>query len=222
MVQQYDASNTFNVMVGLDILIGLALCFFGYLISRIRIAIGLILGGAVAANIGFVVSQNAWVALAAGIAGGLLGAVLSSIFYPAGVFLVAAFLGGFLGGLVSGIFNHHDPQPWIVFFAAVIFGSAAVLLKGPRVFITIIATAVGGAGWTVFSIMSFFTLKTGAAIVWSSQEPLPEHEKILLYLALFGWVLLAAMGIAAQYKFLPGGENADASGKKVPAPSPEL
>ena len=202
MVPQYDASNSFNVMLGLDILIGLVLCFFGYLISQIRIAIGLILGAALGANVGFAVSQNAWVALAAGVAGGLLGAVLSSIFYLTGIFLVAAFLGSLLSGLISAAFTHQGPQPWIVFITAIIFGSAAVLLKQLRVFITIVATALGGAGWAIFAMISFFMLKTGTSVTWSSQT-LPEHQKILLYLILFGWMVLGAMGIVAQYKFLP-------------------
>jgi len=202
MVPPYDASNTFNVMLGIDILIGLVLCFFGYLISQIRIAIGLILGAALGANIGYAVSQNAWVALAAGIAGGLLGAVLSSIFYFTGIFLIAAFLGGLLSGLISAAISHQGPQPWIVLLTAIIFGSAAILLNKLRVFITIMATAMGGAGWAILALISFFVVKTGTPVVWSSQA-LPEREKILAYVILFGWIVLGAMGIAAQYKFLP-------------------
>jgi len=202
MVQPNDASNTYNVMLGLDILIGLVLCFFGYLISQIRIAIGLILGAALGANIGFAVSQNAWVALAAGVAGGLLGAVLSSIFYFTGIFLIAVFLGGLLSGLISAAMSHEGPQPWVVFLTAIIFGSAAILLKQLRVFITIIATALGGAGWAIIALISFFAIKTGTSITWSSQT-LSEHEKFLAYATLFGWAVLGAMGIVAQYKFLP-------------------
>ncbi len=209
MVQEFEPTNAFNVMVGLDVLLGLALCFFGYLIFRVRIAIGLILGCALAANVAFAIFQNPWVALAAGIAGGLLGAVLSSVFYFAAIFLVGAFLGGLLGGVLAAALSRQDLLPWMSSLGAIIAGAAAVLLRQLRVFVTILATAVGGAGWAVLATFGFIVFKLNVPVSWTS-EALPAREKIFLYAALLVWILLSAAGMIVQYKFLPSPEKPQA------------
>ena len=70
MNAQHDAQNALAVVMGLNVLLGLILCFSGYLISKIRIALGALLGFVMAANVGFSVTQSPWTALVAGIIGG--------------------------------------------------------------------------------------------------------------------------------------------------------
>ncbi len=208
---QYEPTRALNAVLGFDVLLGLALCFFGYLISQVRVAIGMIVGGAVAANIGYAVSQNIWIALAAGVAGGLVGAVLSSVFYFTGVFLCAALLGGLIGGALSSVATHGDPNPWAVAIPALIAGSAAVLLKSLRLFVTLGATAVGGAGAVVFAVAALLFVKMSFAASQASSEAMPwwmNHGDVVFYGVLLAWVLLAGAGILIQYKLLPDPEKA--------------
>lgn len=205
MVPQYDAQHALNILVGIDILLGLALCFFGQLISKIRIILGLILGCMAAANIGFAVSQNPWVAFAAGIMGGLLGALLSAVFYFMGLFLIGAVLGGLLGGLASTLITRVDPQPVWLFISAAIGGGVVLLFKRVQVFVMILATALGGSGFVIFGILCFLFVKTGGFMSWPGM--FSQHGKFFGYGVTFGWVALAAAGMAAQYRFLPSPET---------------
>ena len=197
-----DASqNAFNVIVGLDIAFGLLLCFFGYLISKVRIVFGLILGCMWGANIGFAISQNPWMAIAVGIVGGLLGAALSVAFYLMALFLIGAFLGGFLGGTLSTFMTHTDPNPFVVFISAVFTGSLVLFFKRLRTLVTILATSLGGSGFVAFGVLCFFLVKSVAFT--TLPDMLSQHGNLLGYGILLGWIVLAAAGFAIQYRFLP-------------------
>ncbi len=196
-----SAQNAFALMMGLNILLGLTLCFFGYFISKVRILLGAILGCVLASNIGFSASQHIWVALLSGIIGGVVGAVVSTVFYLMGLFMIGALLGGFLAGAISTAITHLEPNPAILFVACVAGGTVVLLFKKLRILVMLIATAMGGAGLVVFGLLCVAMVTAGGAA--SLPDALANHGKFFGYAVLFGWLVLSVSGFTVQYRLLP-------------------
>ena len=86
--------DVLNVIFAIAILVGAIQCFFGYRFFKFILGLtGFLLGGAIAAAVGFAISQQEIVALLAGIVGGFIGASSMVAMYFIGIFLIGAFFG---------------------------------------------------------------------------------------------------------------------------------
>ena len=203
--------------MSLNILLGLALCFSGYLVSKIRIVLGGVLGYIVAANIGFSISQSQWMSILIGLAGAAVGALVSTVFYYLGLFLIGALLGDFLASSLYSAVTRLQPQPLVVFVSAMAGGVVVLLFRKVRVMVMIIATALAGAGLTVFGILSFATGNANGAASWNAFT----SGSFSGYLLFAGWLVLALCGITVQYKLLPEKEKKDPIRRASSGENPE-
>ena len=201
MNPQTGAQNAFALMMGLNILLGLVLCFSGYLVSKIRVALGAIVGCVIGSNIGFSASPSEWVAVVGGIMGGIVGAVVSTVFFFLGLFLIGALLGGFLASWAYATVAGLQPQPWLVFICSMAGGGIVLLLRKIRVWVLIVATALAGAGLVVFGILS--SAMTGSTGSTPGLNVFSNHGSFFEYALLAGWLVLALCGITVQYRLLP-------------------
>ena len=201
MIPEQGAPHAFALMMGLNVLFGVMLCFSGYFISKIRVVLGAILGCILAANIGFSVSPHIWVAMVSGIIGGVVGAIVSTVFYVVGLFLIGALLGGFLGGALSTAITHLEPHPAVLFVSAVAGGGVVLYFQKLRILIMMIATAMGGAGLIIFGVLCLAMTTAGGLFSWP--DIFSNHGKFFGYAVLFGWILLSVSGFIVQYRLLP-------------------
>jgi len=131
-----------NLVIGLGIIIGAIQCFFGYRLFKFVLGLtGFIVGGVLAASIGYEMSQKEVVALLSGLVGGVIGAALMVALYFVGVFLIGAFLGGVVGVALfatAGI----NPELAVLLILGVIGGVVALIFQK---FMIIVSTAFIGA-----------------------------------------------------------------------------
>ena len=207
-----------NLVIGLGIIIGAIQCFFGYRIFKIVLGLtGFIVGGVLAASIGYEMSQKEVVALLSGLAGGVIGAALMVALYFVGVFLIGAFLGGVVGVALfatAGI----NPELVVLLILGVIGGVVALIFQK---FMIIVSTAFVGAWNVVFGIAYFVT----GTIDPTNVEGLFRAGGTQPYVILLCWIALGIVGVIVQYKSTPvkktqAQPTAVPDGDKCPAQSP--
>jgi MFS family permease len=194
------SQDVLNVITGLVILVGSIACFFGYQIFKFILGLtGFLVVGALAAAVGYAISQQESVALLAGLVGGFIGAVLMVVLYFVGIFMTGALLGGFLGVLLSAAANR-GPEPAVLLILAVIAG--VIALKFQK-FMIIISTGFGGA-WVVVAGIAYFTLTSWDRLLIASDprkvELLFRSGGSLLYAIVLCWFALGMVGVIVQYK----------------------
>lgn len=178
-----------EVSLLLSVIVGLAECFFGYRMFRVLLVIlgffaGVILGMTLAGNISGVTPVLGFIiALVCGIVGGLL---MIPLFYV-GMFLVGGMLGYLAAVAIAGAAGW-QVKPLFFLFAVLVTGILAVILQR---LIIILATATTGA-WAI--VLAVFALIQGPAILAKSTDPSSVGSGPFV-----GWVILAVMGIIAQY-----------------------
>jgi len=210
--------DVLNVIIGLGILVGAIQCFFGYRIFKFILGLtGFLVGGALAAAIGYALSQEEAVALLAGLVGGFIGAALMVALYFIGIFLIGAFLGGVLGAVLFAVAGS-NPEPAVLLILAVIAGVVALVFQK---FMIIISTGFGGA-WSIVIGIAYFT--TGA-IDPTNIERLFRSGGSHLYAIVLCWLALGIVGVIVQYKLIPTEEaearpSAPPDGEKRAALSP--
>ena len=153
-----------TLIIGLSALVvGALLCFVGYRLFRVLIAIwgffiGFLTGAQVVASLlhsDFLTTPLAWLA---GIVLGLVLAVLAYALYTAAVTILGASVGYLIGaGLVTAL--GHGNQGIVIIGAglalAILFGALILLLDLVRLLV-IANTALGGAGAIVTGILLLF------------------------------------------------------------------
>ncbi|MFC2036893.1 DUF4203 domain-containing protein [Chloroflexota bacterium] len=159
------------------VLLGVAFCFVGYRFFLVMLPIwgffggfwigaytvSLILGG------GFLATTTG---LVVGFVVGIIGAVLSYLFYLVGVAIIAASFGGALGSGVMGALGF-DPGliMAIVTIVSGLIAAGLTLLLNLQKYVIIILTAVAGAvlivlaGMLVFGQVSIADLQTGGNFI---------------------------------------------------------
>jgi hypothetical protein len=185
--------DAFNPIIGLGIFIGAIQCFFGYRIFKFILGlIGFILGGALAAGLGYAISHKVFVALLAGLTGGIVGAWLLVTLFFVGLFLIGAFFGGGLGAaLFTAAGNHAEPVMLLI--SAVVGGVIALIAQK---FIIIVATSFGGA-WSVVVGITYFI--TGAKAP-TNIESFFRSEAFRLDARLLCAIVLGIFGMITQYQ----------------------
>ena len=183
---------TENGAVAIAIFVGTLYCFLGYRTLKFVICLtGFILAGGMAAALGGYFGQgNTWIALAAGILGGLCGAAALIYVFKLGLFM----LGMLATALVAHMLLLGRPESWIVFAvlgAGVIGGLLAVALEK---FIVILATSAIGAWFTACGLGYFLV---GPKFLDIMQEPLEFGRDRSVVAAC--WATLFVAGVLAQF-----------------------
>lgn len=188
--------DTLNVIIGLSILFGAVQCFFGYRIFKIILGLmGFLIGGVLAAAMGFAIFEQEIIALVSGLVGGIIGAALMVVLYFVGIFLIGAFLGGVLGTVLFAVAETY-PEPVVLLILAVITGVIALIFQK---FMIMVATGFGGA-WSVVTGIAYFT--TGA-IDPTNLESMFRADGSQLYIIVLCWIALGTVGVVVQYLSAP-------------------
>lgn len=181
------------VFIGLSILVGTLLCFFGYRIFKFILGlIGFLLGGALTVAIGYTFSQEEVFVLLVGLVGGFVGAALMVALYYVGVFLIGALLGGIVGTVLYAV-AESNPDPAALLILAVIAGVIALIFQK---FMIIVSTGFGGA-WSVVIGMAYYTEEV---VHISNLEQIFRSEGSHLYAILLSWLALGIVGVIVQYR----------------------
>lgn len=186
------------------VLLGAALCLVGYRFFLVMLPIwgffgGLWLGAYSVTLIfgtGFLATTTG---LVVGVAVGLIGAVLSYLFYLAGVVIVAGALGGALG---SGVMSALGFDPGLI-MAIVTIVSALVAVGLTLVFnlqkyVIIILAAIAGAALVVLSGMLVFGQVTVAELQAGGNLLQPIFQGSWFWGLV--WLALAVAGVGVQIR----------------------
>ena len=198
-------NNLLAAAVSLQIMCGLADCFFGYRIFKIILglmgfAVGAMFGGMAGYNVS---SGEGTVAFVAGAIGGLMGAMLFVHLFYIGVFLMGAALGVVLtaGGVAAA--QGHELEPVVLLVAAVIGGVIALVLQK---LVIIVSTSFSGAWAIIAGLLYFFgkPMPRVETLVPPGGQVDPQHIIQLLWAqmslpVLLGWLLLGLLGVVVQY-----------------------
>ncbi|HTW92844.1 MAG TPA: DUF4203 domain-containing protein [bacterium] len=172
------------------LLAGFVVCFFGYRLLRLTLAlagfgVGLVLGLSVAR---LMPHTSHVFAVVVGVVCGVLFAVLATAVYKFGVFLLGAGAGALLAGVIITAAGWHHPM-LIRVIAAMVGGILTLLLERPLV--SILSALVGSWG-----------------IVFGAAELLKFHHRTagagrpsaLYGLMIVCWLVLAVIGAGAQLR----------------------
>jgi len=184
---------------------GVLACFAGYRLFRVVLAIyGFILGAMLASSV-MGISNTAGM-IAAALVGGIVGALVLTLAYFAGIALV----GAGLGALVAHLFwtysssaataatpGASDPPAIAVIVLSILGAIVAMLLQR---YVIILGTAFGGA-WTLIvgglALMgnreAARAASTGNVWILYPFDPAPGHQWIV-----FAWLTLGVIGAVVQ------------------------
>jgi len=185
----------------LSIGLGVVYCFFGYRFFKVILAIlGFISGAYMAAAIGFNLlgREQAVLVILAGLAGGVIGAVLVVVFYFIGIFLLGAWLGSLLGILLTGG-GESTLEIAIILVLPLIGGVVALMLQKLMI---VISTALSGAWAIVSGVIHFLGGARGPIRPFQYHPNLRALRSMGVwgYAMLLCWVLLGIAGMVVQYR----------------------
>jgi hypothetical protein len=181
------------------VLAGALSCFAGYRLFRIVLGIwGFILGAMLASSIMGV--NNAGGMVAAGLIGGLAGALVLVFAYFIGIALIGAAFGVFIAHMVWGYVSAADPHWAAIVFASVAGAIAAMALQR---YVIIVSTSFAGA-WTIIvgglAVASDLSNRqvvraASAPDVWILYPLSPSAGGTWVP---FAWIILGLIGTAVQ------------------------
>jgi hypothetical protein len=188
---------------------GLVVCFFGRKLFRTSLAIvGFVLGAAAASSV-FGVSDRMPM-LVAGIAGGLIGAVILYTAYYIGVALVGAAFGAVVANLAFSLAHREPPVFGVVLFAV----AGAVASTYLQRYFVIVGSGVVGALMILHGAIGLagkeLGVSTSSAGVWVVVpfDPAPGQRWVQ-----YVWGGLALVGIAVQLGWTGGEKGRVGRGK---------
>jgi hypothetical protein len=192
------------LLVVLAALLGLAFCFVGYRFFLVMLPIwGFFAGfwiGAYAMSLllgtGFL---GTTIALVVGVVVGIVGAVLSYLFYMVGVVLIAAALGGMIGsGVMSALGFDPGLLTTIVVIVSALVAVGLTLLLNLQKWVIIAFTAIAGAALIVLSGMLLFGQVTTADLQAGTSLLQPIFQGSWLWGLI--WLALLVVGIVVQIR----------------------
>jgi hypothetical protein len=179
---------------------GLVVCFFGYRLLRFTLGlagfcVGLALGLAVA---GLIPDISQVLTIIIGIGGGILGAVLATVLYKFGVFLLGAGAGVLVAGIIVAATGWHYPMIARV-LAAIAGGVLTLILE--RTLISVLSAFAGGWGIVLgaFKLLGWYHVTAGARTPYANYG-----------LMIACWLVLALIGAGVQLR--SGGRKKKADG----------
>jgi len=186
------------------VLLGLGFCFVGYRLFLVMLPIwGFFAGfwiGAQATSLllgsGFLGTTTG---LIVGFVVGIIGAVLSYLFYTLGVVIIAAGFGGAVGSLVMGALGF-DPGflTTVVIVISGLVAAGLTLVLNLQKYVIILFTAAAGAALIVLSGMLVFGQITIAELQTGSNFLQPIFEGSWLWG--IAWLVLAIVGLVTQIR----------------------
>ncbi|MFO7639395.1 MAG: DUF4203 domain-containing protein [bacterium] len=179
----------------LAIALGAFICFFGYRLLRVTLAVAGFLCGA---GLGWFVTAGIsgiapLVVVIVVLAAGALGAVLATLVYKVGVFLLGAGIGAMLA--LFAFAGGGGTAIWLVVAAvAVVFGLVTVFLE--RAMVTILSALAGawGVALGAFHLAGWLDMNRGVEAL----APLNVGAGRLPYIV-GAWLFLAVLGMLAQF-----------------------
>jgi hypothetical protein len=167
---------------------GFVVCFFGYRLLRLTLGlagfcVGLALGLAVA---GLITGISQVVTIIIGIVCGIFGAVLATLLYKFGVFLLGA--GALLAGIVVAATGWHHPA-LVRVLAAIVGGILTLILERPLV--SILSAFAGGWGivYGAFKLLGWYHVAAKA------KTP-PAHYDVMVAC----WLVFGLIGAGIQLR----------------------
>ena len=193
----------FNLLAGLAVVLGLVYCFAGFRIRRFILAVpGYIAGAVVLGAIAYLLSQQMWVAVLAGIfAGGPIGASIVLALYNVKVFSIGLLLGAVID-VALYLITDGQIEPAVLLIIPIVTGVLALIYDK---WIIVAGTAFGGAGLAVGGIAYFAFGGVGPGALFA----LMEGDPSLLAATLGGWLVLGVVGVVVQYQSLKPREGGD-------------
>ncbi len=169
---------------------GSVVCFFGYRLLRFTLGlagfcVGIALGLAVA---GLIPGISQVFTIIIGIACGILGAVLATVLYKFGVFLLGAGAGALIAGVVVAATGWQYPMLARV-LAAIVGGILTLLLERPLVSIL---SALAGAWGIVLGAFKLF----GLSHVSTGVRMPPANDGLMITC----WLVLGLIGAVVQLR----------------------
>ena len=197
--------NLIAAAVLLQVLFGLASCFFGYRIFTILLGLmGFAAGAALGGMIGYELSSGEGsLMLVGGVVGALVGAVLFAYLYYIGVFVIGAALGAVLTSGGAAVAHVQELSLVVLLIAAVAGGVVALVLQKLAI---VLSTALSGAWFAIVGALYLLGRPLPPAELVLTQGDRLDVQHLLQQLraqldapVLFCWLLLAAAGIVVQY-----------------------
>ena len=189
---------TLNLFSIIAVLFGLLICFFGYRILRLVLAVaGFIIGASFVAGVGFTLTEGneILVILIAGIAGGIIAAVILLFLYSTGIFLLGALFGVVIFSGLSVIVDINlDPLLYIV--PAILGVILALFLQK---FMIILITSLIGAWIAVISTLYFIDNNFNPL----NPEFINNISEIETYRIALSLIALWGLGFITQYLIFP-------------------
>ncbi len=172
------------------LVVGFVLCFFGYRLLRFTLAlagfaVGLALGLAVA---GLIHGASQVFTIIIGVVCGILGAVVSTLLYKVGVFLLGAGTGVLLAGIILTATGWHNPM-LVRVIAAVAGGILTLIIERPLVSILSAFAGAWGIVFGAFHLLGWYHVTAGA------KTP-PANYGLMIV----GWVVLGVIGAGVQIR----------------------
>jgi hypothetical protein len=172
----------------LILVLGFILCFFGYRLLRFTLALagfgaGLVFGLTV---VRLIPGASQVLALVVGIVCGILGAVVATLLYKVGVFLLGAVVGLLVASIILIATGWHQPM-LVRVIAAVVCGILTLVIERPLVSIL---SAFAGAWGIVFGVFQLFGWYHVAA---TAKSPPANYGY-----AIIAWVIVGVIGSLAQ------------------------
>lgn len=219
--------NALNIAAIVCLSLGAVLCFLGYRVFLLLLALGgFAVAGLAAAGGGLLVSQDQTIAIIAGVLGGFIGAVLMVLLYYAVLFNVGALTAGVVGYLICAYSGTPFTTVTVaaILSAAVLGGILALFLQR---FVIVVTSSIKGAGMLTIGIFYFIRRETLSPLLIglyaALSKQIGEHglndaisdglqvppefvdaaprifDTPSLYLMGLGALALALLGIAVQY-----------------------
>jgi hypothetical protein len=187
-----------TISPALMLIAGFILCFFGYRLLRFTLAlagfaVGLALGLA-AAGLIHGVSQVFMIII--GVVCGILGALVSTLIYKVGVFLLGAGAGVLLAGIILTATGWHNPM-LVRVIAAVAGGILTLIIERPLVSILSAFAGAWGIAFGAFHLLGWYHVAA------SAKSPPANYGSMIVC-----WLVLGLIGAGVQLRS-GGGKKKD-------------
>jgi Domain of unknown function (DUF4203) len=179
------------------VLAGAVACFAGYRLFRLVLAVyGFILGAMLASSLMGI--TNAAGMIAAGLVGGLVGALLFTFAYYVGIGILGASMAVFFVHVFWDYSKHADPPAVAVIVASIVGAVVAMVLQR---YVIILSTAFSGAWTMIVGAMAMAGNKVAeraaaASSVWILYPFAPTTGQRWVPVA---WFVLGLFGAAVQF-----------------------
>ncbi|MBN1885322.1 MAG: DUF4203 domain-containing protein [Candidatus Krumholzibacteriota bacterium] len=189
-------SVPFAVAAAISVVVGLVMCFRGYRAFRAILGIvGFAAGAWLAAALVMRTAAGGGLAVFfAALVGGLVGAALVTALYPVGVFLLGAMAGWLVGSLVAGGTGLALLLPIV---AAILGGLLAFAFQR---LVIVVATAIAGSWHVIAGALCLAGRPIDPFSVYTMPGRFARFHGSDATILVVIWALLAAAGIAAQYR----------------------